>query len=106
MTIRPIIDTVGPRHHDENVLNLLWGKNDYFIVPTFILFFIQFVPFLMETVRVLPMIAFPILYFLDGDEKWVTIGVFSYFGVLLLFSVIAIFPTGAAKPGLLEKITR
>ncbi|KAJ7356201.1 hypothetical protein OS493_025952 [Desmophyllum pertusum] len=39
---------------------------------------LQFVPFLMETVRILPMIAFPILYFLNGDEKWVTIGVFSY----------------------------
>jgi len=46
------------------------------------------------------------VYILGGDEKWVTIGVFSFFGILLLFSVIAVFPTGAAKPGLLEKITR
>ena len=68
--------------------------------------FTQGVPGLIEFIRVLPMIAFPAVYFVDGDEKWVTIGVFSYFGILLLFSIVAIFPTGAAKPGLLEKITR
>ena len=65
------------------------------------------VPGLIDFIRVLPLIAFPLVYILGaGDEKWVVIGVFSFFGILLLFSVIAIFPTGAAKPGLLEKITR
>ena len=61
---------------------------------------------MLETIRVLPLIAFPIVAYLEDDEKWVTYGVFSYFGVLLLLSVIAILPTGAEKPGLLEKITR
>ncbi|KAL9973422.1 hypothetical protein ACROYT_G019881 [Oculina patagonica] len=66
----------------------------------------QPVPVLLEFIRVLPMITFPVMYFVGGKDKWVTIGLFSYFGILLLLSVIAIFPTGAAKPGLLEKITR
>lgn len=66
----------------------------------------QFVPVLMDNIRVLPLVVLPLLYFDDGDETWVTIGVFSYFGFLLLLSIIAIFPTGAAKPGLLERITR
>ena len=72
----------------------------------FFVFFVQLVPGLIEFIQVLPMITFPAVYFLGGDEKWVAIGVFSYFGILLLFSVMAIIPTGSAKPGVLEKITR
>ena len=68
--------------------------------------FTQIIPGLIDFIRVLPLIAFPLVYILGGDEKWVTIGVFSFFGILLLFSVIAIFPTGDVKPGLLERITR
>ena len=69
--------------------------------------FTQIVPGLIDFFRVLPLIAFPLVYILGvGDEKWVVIGVFSFFGILLLFSVMAILPTGAAKPGCLEKVTR
>ena len=66
----------------------------------------QFIPFVLETIRVLPLITFPIVAYFEDNEKWVTYGVFSYFGVFLLLSVMAILPTGAEKPGLLEKITR
>ena len=72
----------------------------------FSMFFAQFVPFMMETIRALPLIAFPVVYFLEGDEMWVTIGVLSYFGILLFYSAMAMIPTGAEKPGLLEKIIR
>lgn len=69
--------------------------------------FTQIVPGLIDFLRVLPLIAFPLVYILGvGDEKWVVIGVFSFFGILLLFSVMAILPTGAAKPGCSEKVTR
>ena len=48
----------------------------------FFVFLIQLVPGLIEFIRVLPMITFPAVYFLGGDEKWIAIGVFSYFGIL------------------------
>lgn len=73
---------------------------------SFLFLLSQFIPFVLETIRVLPLIAFPIVAYFEDDENWVTYGVFSYFGVLLLLSVIAILPTGAEKPGLLETITR
>ena len=66
----------------------------------------QILPLLMETLRALPLIVFPILYFVDEDEKWMTIGVFVYLGILFTLSFIAMIPTGKEKPGPLEKLTR
>lgn len=61
---------------------------------------------MLETIRVLPLVILPVVAYIEDDEKWITLGVFLYFGILLVLSVIATFPTGAAKPGLCEKITR
>lgn len=60
----------------------------------------------METLRALPLIVFPILYFVNGDEKWMTIAVFFYLGIIFTLSFIAMIPTGKEKPGPLEKLTR
>ena len=60
----------------------------------------------METLRALPLIVFPILYFVDGDEKWMTIAVFFYLGIIFTLSFIAMIPTGKEKPGPPEKLTR
>lgn len=61
-------------------------------------------------IRVLPLVSFPLVYFVGGenteDVKWVAIGVLVFFVVLLLMTVIAMFKTGAENPGTVEKVTR
>ena len=50
------------------------------------------------------------MYFAGGekteDEKWVAIGVLTFFIVLLFLIIISTFKTGDENPGCLEKVTR
>ena len=61
-------------------------------------------------IRVLPLVSFPLVYFVGGenteDVKWVAIGVLVFFVILLLMTVVAMFKTGAENPGTVEKVTR
>ena len=69
-------------------------------------FSLQALPFIIEGIRILPMVTFPLVYFAGGDEKWVAIGVLIFFILLLLLAVISTFKTGDENPGFLEKVTR
>ena len=70
----------------------------------------QIPPHIVEVVRVLPLVTFPLVYFMKGektdDEMWVAIGVLLLFimlGILIIFSVLR---TGRENPGTLERLTR
>ena len=81
-------------------------SNSYF----FSINFFQALPYIIEGIRVLPLVTFPMVYFAGGekteDEKWVAIGVLIFFIMLLLLIIISTFKTGDENPGCLEKITR
>ena len=64
------------------------------------------VPLLVEVIRVLPLLTFPLMYFAGGDEKWVEIGVAIFWVMLLMLVVVAVQKTGDENPGCLEKVTR
>ena len=73
-------------------------------------FLSQALPYIIEGIRVLPLVTFPLVYFAGGekaeDEKWVAIGVLIFFIALLLLIIISTFKTGDENPGCLEKVTR
>lgn len=69
-------------------------------------FFSKILPFIVEGIRVLPLVTFPVVYFAGGDEKWVVIGVAIFWAMLLVLIVISIQRTGDEDPGCLEKVTR
>lgn len=67
---------------------------------------LQALPFIIEGIRILPLVTFPLIYFAGGDEKWVAIGVLIFFVLLLMMAVIATLKTGDENPGFREKVTR
>ena len=71
---------------------------------------LQVLPFVVEIARVLPLVTFPLVYFLKGeksdDEMWVAIGVLLFFIMLGVLIFISILRTGNENPGPLERLTR
>lgn len=67
---------------------------------------LQMLPFLIEILRGLPLVTFPLLYFAGGSEKWVAIGVLIFFIVLLVLVIFAVMDTGSKDPNKLELVAR
>ena len=74
------------------------------------LYVLQLLPFVIEVIRVLPLVTFPLVYFVRGekeeDEKWIAIGVLVFFVLLLIMTLISTLKTGSENPGTVEKLTR
>ncbi|XP_074621395.1 uncharacterized protein LOC141879929 isoform X2 [Acropora palmata] len=71
---------------------------------------LEILPFVIEVVRVLPLVTFPLVYFLKGeradDEIWVAIGVLLFFILLGVLTIFSVLRTGHENPGSLERLTR
>lgn len=71
---------------------------------------LQLLPSVIEAIRVLPLVTFPLVYFVRGekeeDEKWIAIGVLVFFVLLLIMILISTLKTGSENPGTVEKLTR
>ena len=63
-------------------------------------------PFLIEIARVLPLVIFPALYFVGGDEDFVALGVLLFFVILFFLTLIAAMKTGDENPTRMEKVAR
>ncbi|XP_015769741.1 PREDICTED: uncharacterized protein LOC107348229 [Acropora digitifera] len=67
-------------------------------------------PYIVEVVRVLPLVTFPLVYFMKGektdDEMWVAIGVLLFFIMLGILTIFSVLRTGRENPGTLERLTR
>ncbi|XP_029188403.2 uncharacterized protein LOC114955692 [Acropora millepora] len=67
-------------------------------------------PYIVEVVRVLPLVTFPLVYFMKGekadDEMWVAIGVLLVFIMLGILTIFSVLRTGRENPGTLERLTR
>lgn len=74
------------------------------------LYVLQLLPSVIEAIRVLPLVTFPLVYFVRGekeeDEKWIAIGVLVFFVLLLIMILISTLKTGSENPGTVEKLTR
>ncbi|XP_068718431.1 uncharacterized protein [Montipora capricornis] len=70
----------------------------------------EILPVVVEIVRVLPLVTFPLVYFINGgkdeDEVWVAIGVLLFFIMALILVFISVLNTGQENPGTVERITR
>ena len=73
---------------------------------TLVLFNLQMLPFLIELLRGLPLVTFPLVYFAGGSENWVAIGVLIFFIVLLVMVILAVMNTGSKTPTKLELVVR
>ena len=77
--------------------------------PSFVLS-LQILPVVVEIVLVLPLVTFPLVYFINGekdeDKMWVAIGVLLFFIMLLVLVFISVLNTGKKNPGTMEKLTR
>ena len=71
---------------------------------------LQILPIVVEVARVLPLVTFPLVYFMKGEnsdnEMWVAIGVLLFFIMLGVLIFISILRTGNENPGILERLTR
>ena len=78
------------------------------IRPPFLFFYyyLQMLPVIVEGIRILPLVTFPLVYFAGGDEKWVVIGVTIFWVMLLTLVVISVLKTGDENPGCMERVTR
>ena len=74
------------------------------------LYVLQLLPYVIEAIRVLPLVTFPLVYFVRGekeeDENWIAIGVLVFFVLLLIMTLISTLKTGSENPGTVEKLTR
>ena len=70
------------------------------------MFYSQMLPFLVEVIRGLPLITFPLIYFAGGSEEWVAIGVAIFVVFLGMFLVFAVMRTGSKNPTRLEMVSR
>ena len=74
------------------------------------LYVLQLLPYVIEAIRVLPLVTFPLVYFVRGekeeDEKLIAIGVLVFFVLLLIMILISTLKTGSENPGTVEKLTR
>lgn len=82
------------------------GHNLLHLRENFFLFHLQMLPFLVEVLRGLPLVTFPLVYFAGGSETWVAIGVLIFFIVLLVLVFFAVMKTGRQNPNKLELVAR
>ena len=67
----------------------------------------QVLPYVIETVRVIPLLVLPLIhYFGGGSEILVPIGVLVFFAFVGVLSAAAVVNTGKENPGFFEKIAR
>lgn len=69
-------------------------------------FFFQILPYFIEIFRVSPLLISYVFYHNFGGDDYLTFGVFCFFLLLLLLTVIALIPTGSANPSRVERMAR
>lgn len=67
---------------------------------------IQFLPLVIEVLRILPLMLCLILYWQTGRRRYLVIGILTFFGLLILLTLTALIPTGSKNPGRVERIAR
>lgn len=76
---------------------------------------LRMLPFIIDTILVLPLLVFPPIYFSredkvdEGDitnENWVALGVFIFFGLQLMLTFFSVLRTGNKAPTRTESIAR
>lgn len=72
----------------------------------FLIIFSQFLPLVIEVLRILPLMLSLIHYWQTGRRKYLRIGNLTFFGLLILLTLTALIPTGSKNPGRLERIAR
>lgn len=75
-------------------------------ISLFLITFSQFLPLVIEVLRILPLMLCLILYWQTGRRKYLVIGILTFFGLLILLTLTALIPTGSKNPGRLERIAR
>ena len=98
-----ILNRLHRRYHVICIQNFSFFLSFFFIS-------LQIPPYIVEVVHVLPLVTFPLVYFVKDektdDEMWVAIGVLLFrimLGILTIFSVLR---TRRENPGTLERLTR
>ena len=85
-------------------------KQLFVLVIYFFFVTLQIPPYIVEVVRVLPLVTFPLVYFMKGekadDEMWVAIGVLLFFIMLGILTIFSVLRTGRENPGTMERLTR
>ena len=85
-------------------------KNEIVCIYLPFSFSLQILPAVVNVASVLPLVTFPLVYFLKGeksdDEMWVAIGVLLFFMMLGVLIFISILRTGNENPATLERLTR
>lgn len=67
---------------------------------------LQILPYFIEIFRVSPLLISYVFYHNFGGDDYLTFGVFCFFLLLLLLTVIALIPTGSANPSRVERMAR
>jgi len=67
---------------------------------------VQTIPILIELTRVLPLVVCLALYWETGNERFLAIGILSFFAILMFLTMTALVGTGSKNPGRLERIAR
>ena len=85
-------------------------KQLFVLVIYFFFVTLQIPPYIVEVVRVLPLVTFPLVYFMKGektdDEMWVAIGVLLFFIMLGILTIFSVLRTGRENPRTMERLTR
>ena len=76
------------------------------IISLFLITFSQFLPLVIEVLRILPLMICLFLYWQTGRRRYLVIGILTFFGLLILLTFTALIPTGSKNPGRLERIAR
>lgn len=63
-------------------------------------------PYVIQVIRGLPLLTFPLVYFAGGSEMWVAIGVFVFFLIIAMLAVFAVMKTGNRNPSRIEIVAR
>lgn len=67
---------------------------------------IQFLPFLVEVIRILPLVLCLIVYWHTDQRRYLAYGILCFFTILVLLTLTALVPTGGSKPRRFERIAR
>ena len=85
-------------------LNSYHQKQQYLTVFSLACF--QFLPLLVEVIRILPLVLCLIIFWHTDQRRYLAYGILSFFAILVLLTLTALVPTGGSKPGRLERISR
>ena len=104
-----------PQHEKRELLKFRLGKSESPTRPPnktsltiflFLITFSQFLPLVIEVLRILPLMLCLILYWQTGRRRYLVIGILTFFGLLILLTLTALIPTGSKNPGRVERIAR